>query len=115
MLNLRVFPDRLRNLDTGVVIVNISSSQGMGFGSAFMDHDHGRLWLFGCFRGRGCVGHGTPMTEPLLGQGSVHALWSTDLLSWEGPVLTDVAWAGPNTATARVRGRTTHDSLPPHR
>jgi hypothetical protein len=101
-------------MDTGDVLVNVSASQKMGFGSAFMDHDHGRVWLFGCHRGTGCVGTGTPKTEPLPNQGSVHALWSTYLITWHGPVLTDVAWQGPNTATARVRGPT-HPSLPPHR
>lgn len=116
---------RLRYLDSGVVIANISESQRLGFGSAFMDHDHGRVWLFGCARGdsstgvpanRGCGvlsktapdGRGRPW------DGTVWALWSTDLMNWEGPALTDVAWSGPNTATARVRGPT-DPSLPTHR
>ena len=42
---------RLRNLDTGVVIANISESKHLGFGSAFMDHDHKKVWAFGCNRG----------------------------------------------------------------
>ena len=109
----RVSYFRLRDLDSGTIVANITASKMMGFGSAFVDHDHGRLWLFGCYRGKGCVGTGTPK-EKLPGQGSVHALWSTDLVTWHGPVLTDVALAAPNAAVARVRGKT-HPSLPAHR
>jgi hypothetical protein len=116
---------RLRNLDTGEVVVNISESRHMGFGSAFMDHDHGRVWLFGCNRGASSVGipvnkgcgvlnHSAPDGRGRRWDGTVWALWSTDLMHWEGPVLTNVAWSGPNTATARVRGPT-HPSLPHHR
>ena len=109
----RVSYFRLRDLDSGTIVANITASKMMGFGSAFVDHDHGRLWLFGCYRGKGCVGTGTPK-EKLPGQGSVHALWSTDLVTWHGPVLTDVALAAPNAVVARVRGKT-HPSLPAHR
>jgi hypothetical protein len=110
----RVSYYRLRDLDSGEVVANITASKMMGFGSAFVDHDHGRLWLFGCYRGKGCAGTGTPPKEPLPGQGSVHALWSTDLVTWHGPVLTDVALAAPNAVVARVRGKT-HRTLPSHR
>ena len=38
---------RIRDFQTGVVVVNISSSIGYGFISALPDYDHGTLWLFG--------------------------------------------------------------------
>ena len=108
---------RLRDMDSGAVIVNISESQTLGFGSAFMDHDNKKLWLFGCNRGgKGAMACGGAInaSRPRAWEGSVWVLWSTDLLTWHCPALTNVAWSGPNTATARVRGPT-HPSLPPHR
>ena len=38
---------RIRDFETGRVVVNISSTIGFGFVNAFADYDHNRLWLFG--------------------------------------------------------------------
>ena len=36
---------RIRDLETGDVVSNISTSIGFGFGAAFVDYDHGQLWI----------------------------------------------------------------------
>ena len=38
---------RVRDFNTGVVVVNLTTSIGFGFLNAFPDYDHNRLWLFG--------------------------------------------------------------------
>jgi hypothetical protein len=71
---------RLRDLATGVVLVNLTSTVGYGFLSAFADYDRNVLWLFGTKADR-CSGNGDA-TE-------VWAWWTTDptLQAFQGPVL----------------------------
>lgn len=69
---------RVRQLDSGIVIANISSTIGFAFISAFPDYKYNRMWLFGVDVER-CNGtyRGT----------KVQAWWSNNLLDWK----TDVA------------------------
>ena len=36
---------RIRDLVTGAIVTNITHSIGFGFGAAFVDYDHGVLWI----------------------------------------------------------------------
>lgn len=98
---------RVRNLETGAVLANLSATIGFGFGSAFVDHNAGRFWVFGTPHDR--CDH--PVVNSSAG---VWAWWSDapDLSTWQGG-LTDVAWSGPNTDVGRVYG--SPPGLPPHR
>jgi hypothetical protein len=60
---------RLRDLQSGVVLVNISSTKGFGFISSLTDYDTGTLWLFGTPADR-CLGNGDAT--------QVQAWWTTD-------------------------------------
>lgn len=98
---------RVRDFSTGIVLVNISSSIGFGFGSAFVDYETSTFWIFGTVNDR-CGNNTLPDI------GSVYAFSSkdVDLKSWTR-TKTDVDWKGPNTDVARV-----FDSpfgIPPHR
>jgi hypothetical protein len=68
---------RLRDLESGEVVVNISSTLAFGFLTAFTDYDTNTLWLFGTPADR-CVGNGDAKT--------VQAWWTTD------PTLQDSSW-----------------------
>lgn len=65
---------RVRELLSGRVVSNISSTKGFGFVSAFPDYEHGTLWLFGTPANR-CQGNGNPR--------SVQAWWTRDLRTWQ--------------------------------
>ena len=99
---------RVRDFASGVVIANITSSIGFGFGSAFVDYETGTFWVFGTVNDR--CGHNT-----LPDVGSVYAFSASDagLQAWSRSK-TDVAWTGPNTDVARVLGASP-PGLPPHR
>ena len=60
---------RIREFDTGKVLVNISETVSFGFITPFADYSTGILWLFGtpCDR---CIGNGDATT--------VQAWWTTD-------------------------------------
>jgi len=66
---------RLRDLQSGEVLVNITSTKGFGFLSALTDYETNTLWLFGTPADR-CLGNGQAT--------SVQAWWSTDpaLQAW---------------------------------
>ena len=66
---------RVRDLETGVVLSNITSTIGHAFISAFADYKHDRLWLFGIDLDR-CV-HGTKKGN------NVISWWSEDLIHWD--------------------------------
>lgn len=78
---------RVRDLMTGVVVSNVTSTIAFGFLSAYPDFQQGQLWLFGVDDDR-CVGQhkGT----------YVRAWWSSDLTTW------DTAVAIPNIQTYNV-------------
>ena len=49
---------RIRDLSTGAIVSNISTSIGFGFGAAFVDYDHERLWISATANDR--AGHNSP-------------------------------------------------------
>ena len=71
---------RVRNLHTGAVVTNISSSIAFGFLNVFPDYDRNRLWLFGtpsdrCFGNCGsCTGSGCPGRPACT---SIQAWWTS--------------------------------------
>ena len=104
---------RVRDLRTGVVIDNMTSTIGFGFGSAFVDYDHGVAWVFGTQHSR--CGHLHPCSGASCG---VHGWKSRDLVTWER-AHTDVDWpttANYNVDVARVYPSALRNaSLPPMR
>jgi len=68
---------RVRQLASGHVVANISSTIGFAFISAFPDYTYNRIWLFGVNVER-C--HGTYRGT------KVQAWWSSDLLEWDTAV-----------------------------
>ena len=124
---------RLRDFATGAVLVNVSSTVGFGFVSAFADYEHDTLWLFGTPVDR-CSGNGAPTT--------VQAWWTRDpaLQAWSTALAFDlgkpthnvqVTFVGPRggadaaeraawAARRAARGNSSNNSsgagaLPPHR
>ena len=117
---------RIRDLDSGVVIANITLTRGFGFLTPFTDYETNTLWLFGTPADR-CVGNGDAMT--------VQAWWTTDaaLQAWSTALAFDygkhtynvqvVKVAPPpglpaqQTArlAAAVAERTAAAGLPPHK
>jgi hypothetical protein len=73
---------RVRRLDNGVVIANISSTIGYGFISPYPDYTHNRVWLFGTNHDRG--GPGPPGGYRCPGK-TVTSWWAEggDLTHWE--------------------------------
>jgi len=84
-------------------------SRGFSFGSAFVDHDTNTFHVFGKPMNR-CHPRSPPAGVP--DETGVWVFSSADLVTW-ARAKTDVAWSGPNTDVARVRG--VPPSLPPHR
>jgi hypothetical protein len=101
---------RVRELESGVVVSNISQSIGWGFPAAVVDYDAGRLWItatpfdrVNCHRNQTYIKPGcTPVVIDGYDHGGSHGhgvsvFSSSDLTSWTGPEKTDVSWSGPNT------------------
>lgn len=115
---------RIRDLTTGDVVSNISTSIGFGFGAAFVDYDHGQLWISATANDRVSSAPRPfgPPTDHCAQEKhwECNGVWvfnSTDLKSWTRRQ-TDVAWNGPNTDIARVYPSPSHptpSNLPPHR
>ena len=110
---------RVRELNSGRVITNISLTRGYGFVSAFPDYDSDTLWLFGTPADR-CSGNGSPTT--------VQAWWTRDpaLQTWNTALAFDYGSVTHNVQVTRVgpmggasaAERTTWTppaALPPHR
>jgi len=98
---------RIRDLASGDVITNISTSIGFGFGAAFVEKKptgKDTMWVFGVPYDR-CKNPVMNSTE------GVYAWRSTDLVNWERG-RTDVNWTGTNVDVANVRGPT--PGLPSH-
>lgn len=118
---------RIRDMETGVVVSNISTSIGFGFGAAMVDYDHGNLWISATANDRASITprpYGPPTDhDPECKFGShweCNGVWvfnSSDLKTWTRRK-SDVAWSGPNTGMARVYPSAAHPTppnLPPHR
>ena len=117
---------RIRELETGHVVQNISLSIGFGFGAAFVDYDHGTLWISATANDRVDGGnaprpYGPPHDHSCRDRAwECNGVWvfnSSDLLTWTRRQ-TDVQWNGPNTDIARVYPSPSHPTppnLPPHR
>ena len=84
---------RIREFVSGRVVANISSSAGFGFVSAFVDDEHGRVWLFGTPADR-CGGNGAPT--------SVQAWWSRDLLTGDTALAFDYGQVTHNVQVTKV-------------
>ena len=75
---------RVRRLMDGVVLVNITSTIGYGFISAFPDYKHDRVWLFGTNHDRG--GKGPEGGYRCTASQAVTAWWTLsgdDLTMWD--------------------------------
>jgi len=116
---------RIRDMESGNVIQNISLSIGFGFGAAFVDYDHGQLWISATANGRSSPTAPRPYGPPHDHSCSethweCNGVWvfnSSDLTTWTRRQ-TDVTWNGPNTDIARVYPSPAHPTptnLPPHR
>jgi hypothetical protein len=122
-----------RDLKTGNVVSNISTSIGFGFGASFVDYTASppMLWVFGTVHDRTQDTKPHPLPRPhgppalpkncgwssMTNQtcGGVWAFWSTDLVHWHR-AQTDAQWSGPNVDVASVIGGPRPDShLPDHR
>lgn len=110
---------RVRELNSGRVVANISSSVGFGFLSAFVDYEFDRVWFFGVEADR-CVGNGNAK--------QVWAWQSTDLLHWQRTMVYNfgqlthniqvtavTAPPSPSSAQARANAARRQQALPPHR
>ena len=116
---------RIRDMESGNVVQNISLSIGFGFGAAFVDYDHGQLWISATANGRSSPTAPRPYGPPHDHSCSethweCNGVWvfnSSDLTTWTRRQ-TDVKWNGPNTDIARVYPSPAHPTptnLPPHR
>jgi len=122
---------RIRDLASGDVVANISSSIGFGFGSAFVDYDSGTLHIFGTPKDRdtdtprpygpppysGC--RSNDMYDPSRRCGGVWVFSTKDLSGWRR-LQTDVQWSGANVGVGRVYADNNRHSprpsnLPPHK
>eukprot|EP00912_Choanoflagellata_sp_UC4_P001896 UC4_evm1s1216 len=77
---------RIRRMDNGDIVLNITSSIGFGFISAFVDDEHDTVWLFGssCNRCSKYGGHGCRGAK----EGGFVQVWSnrpnkSSLLYWD--------------------------------
>lgn len=112
---------RIRDLATGAIVANISHSIGFGFGAAFVDYDHGTLWISATPYDRQHNNSTRPFGPPSTNCGhwgcGVYVFNSSDLVSWTR-AKTDVDYSGPNTDIARVYSSPQHPVPPnllPHR
>jgi len=108
---------RIRHLDTGEVLTNISTSISFGFGSAMVDHSTGIAWVFGTPYDRSGGTKKNCSTCPATAER--HGVWawsSADLVHWTRHH-TDVQWSGPNVGVAMVvpGPHAVPSNLPPHR
>ena len=117
---------RLRDLQSGEVLVNITATIGFGVLTAFTDYDTNTLWLFGTPADR-CQGNGDAKT--------VQAWWTTDptLQAWSTKLAFDyglhtynvqVVKVGPPpglpareaaSSAAAIARATAASGLPPHK
>lgn len=115
---------RIRELGSGRVVVNISSTVKFGFITAFPDYENEILWLFGTPADR-CLGNGSPET--------VQAWWNSgdisDANAWQTSLAFDYGVKTHNVQVTRVgslpgaetRSSSRHQhppvssKLPPHR
>lgn len=91
------------------MIQNVSHSIGFGFGAAFVDYDHGMLWVSATPNERGANKTAKrPFGPPHKFCGhwecGVYVFNSTDLLTWERSLADGITWSGPNTDIGRVYG-----------
>lgn len=114
---------RIRDLATGAIVWNISHSIGFGFGAAYVDYEHGMLWISATANdrvNRSALRPYGPPHEPGCGHWECNGVWvfnSTDLVTWTRSK-TDVNWNGPNTDIGRVYSSPGHPlpkNLPSHR
>jgi hypothetical protein len=124
---------RIRELATGNIVANISHSAGFGFGAAFVDYDHGRLWISATANDRVSKPpnqkqrpFGPPVDHSCLAPSGKPSHWecngvwlfeTTDLKTFRRSQ-TDVQWNGPNTDIGRVypsKKFPTPSNLPPHK
>jgi len=108
---------RIRHLDTGEVVTNITSSISFGFGTAMVDHSTGTLWVFGTPNDRSGGTKKPPPDGPP--DSERHGVWawsSNDLTTWQR-YQTDVQWNGPNVNVAMVvpGKHALPSNLPPHK
>jgi len=121
---------RIRDMETGRVISNVSHSIGLAFFAAFVDYDHGMLWVAATPNDRGSNRTGPRPYGPAHDYNSsscgnytgrwecgVYVFNSSDLVTWER-TKTDIRWSGPNIDLARVYPSDPHptpSNLPQHR
>ena len=107
---------RIRRVDDGSIVANISQTVGFGFITPFVDEDHDALWLFGsnCNRcphkptgPQGCVSHRKV---------SVWKAADSTMRRWSPPVDANGTVATFNVQVSRVRRSPVSSAdLPPHR
>ena len=86
---------RIRDLESGAVLVNITSTRTFGFLSAFTDYELNKLWLFGTPADR-CQGNGDAT--------SVQAWWTVDplLQAWDTALAFDLGAHTYNVQVVKV-------------
>ena len=107
---------RIRRMDNGALVTNVSLTIGFGFVSAFVDEDFDRLWLFGSAHNR-C---GKQSSFPHPGDPHLVQAW------WTGDPTMKAGWSAStvdgtrktfNVEVARVRADAAEQAsrgLPPH-
>ena len=123
---------RVRDMETGDIVSNITSSIGFGFGAAFVDYDHDMLWISATANDRASPDSPRPDGPPhshcnrtvhgvsVENHWECNGVWvfnSSDLMTFTRRQ-TDVKWNGPNTDIGRVYDSPAHPTpanLPEHR
>jgi len=114
---------RIRDMESGDIVSNISTSIGFGFGAAFVDYDHEMLWISATANDRDSSAprpYGPPTDHCNGSHWECNGVWvfnSSDLMTFTRSQ-TDVKWSGPNTDIGRVYPSLDHPTppnLPPHR
>eukprot|EP00051_Salpingoeca_urceolata_P016628 m.222144 g.222144 ORF g.222144 m.222144 type:complete len:384 (+) comp18732_c1_seq9:288-1439(+) len=96
---------RVRELYSGKVVSNVTTTKGFGFISAFPDYEHDTLWLFGTPADR-CLGNGAPTSV----QG-----WSTkDLVNWKTSLVFDYGQKTHNVQVTKVGPMPGMNTFVPH-